>query len=95
MHEFLNYFSNKRNYTFNHLNIFCTPYGQKHVRAVSKHSLPLIDFKTRVFEIIDFKIMCLKLLLISNHVFEIIDLKTNVFEIHSVNQQAVFHWVSN
>ena len=34
---------------------------QKYVRAVSKHSLPLIDFKTRLFEIIDF----------TPHVFEI------------------------
>ena len=39
--------------------------AQKHVRAVSKHSLPLIDFKTHVFQINDFK----------TRVFEINDFK--------------------
>ena len=29
------------------------------------------------------------------HVFEIIKFKPQVFEIHLVNQQVVFHWVSN
>ena len=48
--------------SFFKLNSFCTAHGaRKHVRAVSKHSLPLIDFKRRVFEIIEFK----------PHVFEI------------------------
>ena len=46
--------------------------AQKHARAVSKHSLPLSDFKTRVFEIIYFK----------PHVFETIEFKPHVFEIH-------------
>ena len=46
--------------------------AQKHARAVSKHSLPLSDFKTRVFEIIYFK----------PRVFETIEFKPHVFEIH-------------